>query len=65
MDAVVVDVVPQETIQELTQILSNLVLGDNEIRARCVLVSKLRLSDSDACMLMDTCPMLQRGEGRQ
>jgi hypothetical protein len=27
-------VVPQETISELTQILSNLVLGDNDIRAR-------------------------------
>lgn len=31
MDAVV----PAEISAELTQILSNLVLGDNEIRARC------------------------------
>lgn len=27
-------VVPQEIITELTQILSNLVLGDNEIRSK-------------------------------
>lgn len=29
-------VVPPEITAELTQILSNLVLGDNEIRSRCV-----------------------------
>lgn len=30
-------VVPAEITAELTQILSNLVLGDNEIRSKCVL----------------------------
>jgi hypothetical protein len=29
-------VVPAEITTELTQILSNLVLGDNEIRSKCV-----------------------------
>jgi hypothetical protein len=29
-------VVPQEITTELTQILSNLLLGDNEIRSKCV-----------------------------
>ena len=32
-------VVPAEITAELTQILSNLVLGDNEIRSKCVLSS--------------------------
>lgn len=29
-------VVPQEITAELTQILANLVLGDNNIRSKCV-----------------------------
>lgn len=30
--------VPPVVLQELTQILSNLVLGDNDIRTKCVLI---------------------------
>lgn len=35
MDAIV----PPEVTAELTQILSNLVLGDNQIRAKCVFLN--------------------------
>jgi hypothetical protein len=34
-------VVPPQITAELTQILSNLVLGDNEIRARYCIISSL------------------------
>lgn len=32
--------VPPAVLQELTQILSNLVLGDNDIRTKCVLIAQ-------------------------
>lgn len=32
-------IVPPEVTAELTQILSNLVLGDNQIRSKCVYLS--------------------------
>ena len=45
MDAVV----PAQVSAELIQILSNLVLGDNEIRARCAKPSAPRGPDGLIC----------------
>lgn len=41
-------VVPQEITTELTQILANLVLGDNKIRSKCAIFTIHTTSNAEA-----------------
>lgn len=53
-----VAVVPQEITVELTQILANLVLGDNKIRSKCAVFTIGTIADAEPPLVQNRLSMI-------
>jgi len=51
-------VVPQEITAELTQILANLVLGDNKIRSKCAVFTVRTIANAEPPLVQSRLSMI-------